>query len=174
MSTVFHPSGTVQYPRFQGTWMEFVDWVWDLHRAFESHSHQIANVIIRFNEGGLSAVSESYVTATLWRPATDSKTVTLADAPDGAGGVQAQTRGTKVGVWARYLDKWSRADDGWAIDHRECVVDIKTRDGGGGSRRGRPARPGRPVVCPAGGDPGVRGSHARSQGMTDGSRSSFK
>ncbi len=66
------------------------------------------------------------MTATLWKAASDSKTVTLADAPDGAGGVQAQTRGMKVGVWARYLDKWSRSDDGWAIDHRECVVDIKT------------------------------------------------
>ena len=126
MSTVFHPSGTVQYPKFQGTWMEFVDWVWGLHRAFESHSHQISNILIRFGEGGSSAVSESYVTATLWKPANDSPTLPLAEAPDGAGGAQAQTKGTKVGVWARYLDQWSRSDDGWAIDHRECVVDMKT------------------------------------------------
>jgi hypothetical protein len=126
MASVFHPTGTTSYPKFEGTWMEFVDWVWEMHSAFESHSHQITNLTIGVSEDRSFAVSEAYVTATLWSAEDDSKTAALANAPDGAGGSRPQTAGTKVGVWARYLDTWSRLGGRWGIDHRQCVVDIKT------------------------------------------------
>jgi hypothetical protein len=126
MSAVFHPGATVQYPKFEGTWPQFVDWVWGLHRAYESHSHQMSNIIVSVAADGRTAVSESYVTAALWAPASDAPTTALAAAPDGAGGAVAQTPGTQTEVRARYLDRWSLARGRWAIDHRVCVVDFKT------------------------------------------------
>lgn len=126
MSAVFHPNATVRYPKFEGHWTKFVDWVWGLHRAYEGHSHQMSNVIYRLAADGRSAVTESYVSATLWTPAAHSSTAALSAAPDGAGGAVAQTPGTQTEVRARYLDKWSLADERWAIDHRACIVDFKT------------------------------------------------
>jgi hypothetical protein len=126
MSAVFHPSGTVHYPKFEGSWREFVDWVWGLHAAFESHSHQVTNIMVSVSLDGTAAWSESYVTATLWQVEKGTTTVDFGNAAEGVGGVRAETPGTQVGVWARYLDRWSFVDGRWAIDHRQCVVDFKT------------------------------------------------
>lgn len=126
MSAVFHPAATVRYGGFEGTWMQLVEWVWEKHQAFESHSHQMSNMIFSVAADGRSAVTESYVSATFWQSASGSPTVTVAVAPDGAGGAVAQTPGTQTEVRARYLDQWSRSEGRWAIDHRVCIVDFKT------------------------------------------------
>jgi acetylornithine deacetylase/succinyl-diaminopimelate desuccinylase-like protein len=115
MATVFHPAATVRYPAFEGPWLRFVDWVWGLHRAFDSHSHQMANAIIRLDPDRRSAVSESYVSATFWQRGVN-----------GAVAENVLPAGTQTEVRARYLDNWSLADACWRIDHRICVVDIKT------------------------------------------------
>lgn len=46
MATVFHPAATVKYPTFEGSWLGFVDYVWERHRAFDQHSHQVSNIIV--------------------------------------------------------------------------------------------------------------------------------
>ena len=94
---------------FEGSGPGFVDWVWEAHAALERHSHQITNVLIEVS--GESAVSESYVTVTLWPPA------------DAEGTVQ------EIVARGRYLDKWSvqSGRDGrkrWGIDSREHIVDM--------------------------------------------------
>ncbi|MGD0699304.1 MAG: nuclear transport factor 2 family protein [Trebonia sp.] len=126
MAAVFQPNATVRYPKFEGAWTEFVDWMWALHRAYEIHSHQMSNVIFSPASDTSSAVTESYVSASLWTPAAGSSTTDLAAAPDAAGGAVAQTPGRQTEVRARYLDEWSLADGRWAIDHRVCIVDFKT------------------------------------------------
>jgi hypothetical protein len=126
MSAVFHPHATVRYPRFEGTWTEFVDFMWRVHHAYEIHSHQMSNVVFSPSSDASSAVTESYVSATLWTPAAGSSTAAMSAAPDGPGGVVTQTPGTQTEVRARYLDEWSLAGGHWAIDHRVCIVDIKT------------------------------------------------
>jgi hypothetical protein len=118
MATVFHPAATVQYPTFEGGWQGFADFMWPRHRAFDQHSHQVSNVVVTVSADGASALSEAYVTATLWRACTDS----TADSP----------RGTSTQTLARYLDRWSLADGRWAIDHRQCVVDAVTEVTGPG------------------------------------------
>jgi hypothetical protein len=115
MATVFHPAATVSYPAYQGAWPGFVDWVWGLHRAFDIHSHQMANAIIRLGPDLRSAVSESYVSASFWKREGNAATAATALAA-----------GTQTEVRARYLDSWSLTDGGWGIDHRICIVDMKT------------------------------------------------
>ena len=114
MATVFHPAATVQYPTFEGGWRGFADYVWDRHQAFDQHSHQVSNIVVTVSADGTSALSEAYVTATLWRASADP------------------SRGTSTQTLARYLDRWSLADGRWAIDHRQCVVDAMTEVTGPG------------------------------------------
>jgi hypothetical protein len=133
MSTVFSPTATVHYPTLRGSWSEFVDYVWVRHAQFEQHSHQLSNVLVWIDAEKQSAVSESYVIATLWRRPEDSS---------GPAQPTTSNRGIDTETCARYLDRWSKVDGLWVIDHRTCVVDISA-DGdeygsiGGGKRNER-------------------------------------
>ena len=101
---VWHPDGTACYEDvFDGSAAEFVDFVSKLHEErFVSHSHQVTNVLIEVE--GDQAASEAYLTVVLRTRAAD-------------GCVEVQARG-------RYLDRWSRRDGHWAIDHRVYVHDL--------------------------------------------------
>jgi len=105
--TVWHPGGTADYgpTMFQGSGAGFLDWVWPTHASMLGHSHQVANVLIEVD--GDTAGSEAYVTATLWAAFT----------PDAL--TQIVSRG-------RYVDRWSRRDGVWAIDHRRFLDDLTT------------------------------------------------
>ncbi|TXS96054.1 nuclear transport factor 2 family protein [Parahaliea maris] len=104
---VWHPDGTALYHDiFEGTGHGFVDWVWDAHAGMERHSHQISQSVIAVN--GDVARSETYITVSLW----------MLPNADGAR-QEIVSRG-------RYLDRWSRREGRWAIDHREHVLDMQT------------------------------------------------
>jgi hypothetical protein len=103
--SVWHHDGTAHYgDLFNGTAEGFVKWVWEAHAAMERHSHQVTNILIEVD--GDSAVSESYVTVALRTKAA------------AGGAVEIEARG-------RYLDRWSRRDGRWAIDHRRFVEDLQ-------------------------------------------------
>jgi hypothetical protein len=101
--SIWHDDGIADYgPVFKGTGREFIDWVCGFHRTLVSHSHQIANVLIDVQ--GERAASETYVA------------VGLLSAKDG-GHSLVTGRG-------RYLDRWSKRNARWAIDHRQFVLDF--------------------------------------------------
>ena len=100
---VWHPDGTARYgAMFEGTGRGFIDWVCGTHAQMIAHVHRITNILIRLD--GDRAASEAYVHAIL-RFAQD--------------GVVRQGN-----VYGRDLDRWSRRDGRWAIDHRDYVQDI--------------------------------------------------
>ena len=101
---VWHPDGTASYEDvFEGTGAEFVDFVEKLHaERFVIHSHQVTNLLIEVD--GDRAASESYLT------------VALRTKPEEGHG-ELQARG-------RYVDRWSRRDGRWALDHRIYVHDM--------------------------------------------------
>lgn len=100
---VWHPDGTARYgTMFEGTGRAFIDWVCTTHAQMIAHMHRITNVLIALD--GDRAASETYVHAIL-RFEQD--------------GVLRQGN-----VYGRYLDRWSRRQGRWAIDHREYVQDI--------------------------------------------------
>lgn len=100
----FAPQATVDYRSiFEGPASAFIDEVWDRHAVHLRHSHQIANVLVE--DDGRGAVSEAYVTVTLW---------TTSD----GGLVERVVRG-------RYLDRWS-CEAGWQIEHRTFVADHRS------------------------------------------------
>ncbi len=100
----WHVDGTADYVgMFQGAADALLDWMWKLHAAMQSHSHQLTNILIEID--GDKAASETYATVVL------------------------RTRGevaTDIFVRGRYLDRWSRSDGTWAIDHRIHVPDHMT------------------------------------------------
>ena len=105
---VWHEDGTASYlGMYEGTGRGFVDWVWKQHEPMQCHSHQITNVLAQVE--GDAARSEAYVTVVLWL------------APDAEGARM------EIVVRGRYLDRWSRRDGRWAIDHRVHVVDTHTQ-----------------------------------------------
>lgn len=101
--SVWHEDGTAEYRSFfQGLGSEIIDRISDIHETMISTSHQITPASIRVDGG--RAVSETYVTGTLLFEHDAALHLTE--------------------VYARYLDRWSRRDARWAIDHRLCIVDM--------------------------------------------------
>ena len=102
--TIWHPDGIADYgTSFQGTGSEFLDHVWRTHAPWLGHSHQIANVLVEVD--GDRAGSEAYVTAAVWMDAANDQIA------------YTVSKG-------RYVDRWSRRDGAWAIDHRQWVEDF--------------------------------------------------
>ena len=99
--TVWHPGATVDYVGiFTGAAEAFMEWIWETHADFEAHSHQITNLTVVLD--GDRASSEAYVTVRL----------------------RLASRRADIVSSARYLDRWSRRNGRWAIEHRVFVRDV--------------------------------------------------
>jgi hypothetical protein len=107
--SIWHPDGTCNYSSTPGVPdMLFRDYLTPSTKArsgFANHSHQITNILIK--PDGDRAASEAYFTASLQTVPKD-------------GWVTEH-------LWrGRYLDRWSKRDGRWAIDHRQVVFDSYT------------------------------------------------
>lgn len=102
--SIWHHGGTADYgtANFVGSGRDFIDHVNRQHAHLLAHSHQVANVLIELD--GDRAGSEAYCTATLHMQRDDKRLRML--------------------VHSRYVDRWSRRDGRWAIDHRIAVMDL--------------------------------------------------
>ena len=101
---IWHEDGTADYGAavFQGTGRGFVDHVCQQHGHLLSHSHQVGNITIELD--GDRAGSEAGVTATLR--------------------MNRDGRLQQMVVLSRYIDRWSKREGRWAIDHRVTVIDM--------------------------------------------------
>lgn len=102
--SIWHEDGTADYGEavFTGSGRDFIDHVCRQHAQLLCHSHQVTNIIIELD--GDRAGSEAYVTATL-RMERDGRLLQMT-------------------VLSRYVDRWSRRDGRWAIDHRIAIIDM--------------------------------------------------
>ncbi len=101
--SVWHNGAEADYGAiFRGTGHAFIDWVCEVHRGMEFHTHRISNISIELD--GDTAGSESYVMVTLRFAQRDRL-------------MQSTSHG-------RYVDRWSRHNGRWAIDRREYVQDF--------------------------------------------------
>lgn len=105
--SVWHPDGTVQYANGEKQPIaQYLGFSTAVRRGLENCSHQVTNILIRVRND--RAVSEAYVTASLQEKPVDGKLR------------ENLYRG-------RYIDRWSRRNGRWAIDHRQFVPDSYTR-----------------------------------------------
>jgi predicted nucleotidyltransferase len=101
--TIWHEGAEADYGRiYCGSGRGCIDFICNSHRRAIVHSHQITNIIIKFD--GDIARSEAYVTSSM-------------RLMDGEQLKQITTRG-------RYLDRWSRREGRWGIDKRIFVNDF--------------------------------------------------
>lgn len=105
-SVFFDDAPAVYFDMYEGTGHGFIDWVWDAHAPMERHSHQINNVLVEVD--GDSATSEAYVTVALWTRPDEH-------------GAQKEIIGR-----GRYLDRWQKRGERWAITARTHVLDMQT------------------------------------------------
>lgn len=101
--SVWHHDGTADYgTNFSGRGHDFIDNVNAQHSGLIAHSHQVTNIIIEID--GDRAGSESYCFANLRMMRADVL--------------------MQISVWNRYIDRWSRRDGRWGIDHRVAIIDF--------------------------------------------------
>jgi SnoaL-like domain len=101
--SIWHEDGWADYGAvYQGPGKGVIDLICSQHRHALAHSHQVANILIELN--GDQAGSESYVTATIRLKRGDQL--------------------MQVGVWGRYIDRWSRRDGRWGLDKRIAIRDF--------------------------------------------------
>lgn len=101
--SVFHDDATADYDGFfEGSGRGAIDAICASHRMAVVHTHQVTNIILELN--GDRAVSEAYHVSALRMMINDQL--------------------MQFTTWGRYLDKWSRRDGRWGIDHRMVVRDL--------------------------------------------------
>jgi hypothetical protein len=89
---------------FEGTPMQFMDWIWPIHDRMLLHVHRVANIFIERNPSD-ELVSESYVQVLLRTANSVDGSVT-----DHIGN-------------GRYIDRWVERDDRLVIVERDYVRD---------------------------------------------------
>ena len=102
---VWHEDGTADYgvAVYQGTGARLHrSCLRAAHAQLLVHSHQMTNIIIELD--GDHAGSESCVTANLR--------------------IEREGQLLQMTVLSRYVDRWSRRDGRWAIDHRVAIMDM--------------------------------------------------
>ncbi len=106
---IWHPDGTCDYSNRLGAapvlFRDYIGGSTAARRVFAGHTHQIANLLIRVD--GDRAVSEACFTATVQTHPKDGIV-------------------TEHCYRGRYLDRWSKRDGHWGIDHRQVVFDTYT------------------------------------------------
>jgi SnoaL-like domain len=102
--SIWHEDATADYGAdvYQGDGRGAIDHICAQHLHTLHHSHQLSNLLIEID--GERAGSESYVTATLR--------------------VRRADKLLQMTVWTRYVDRWSRRDGRWGIDHRIALRDF--------------------------------------------------
>ena len=108
--SIWHEDGTADYgeANFVGTGRGFIDHVNRQHAHLVSHSHQVTNILIELD--GDTAGSESYCIATL-QMARDGQT-------------EGDRSRRRMQVCTRYVDRWSKREGRWALDHRQALMDL--------------------------------------------------
>ena len=102
--SIWHADGTADYGAdvYQGSGHGFIDFVNGQHGQTLGHSHQVTNIILELD--GDRAASESYHFAGLR--------------------IQRGEQVFEITVRGRYIDRWSRRDGRWGIDHRLTIRDF--------------------------------------------------
>ena len=123
-TSVWHSDGTLEFEggALKGNAHELVGTFMAFHDSLLAHVHQVSNVSIEVV--GDRAASESYAFAMLQVPATETEPI-----------VSQHFRG-------RYLDRWSRREGRWRIDHRQVVREMFWSEPAPDSGRGAIARRG--------------------------------
>ncbi len=101
----WHPGGTDDHaPLYEGPVEGFVEWLWPVHAAMTATRHVVSNILIDLDLANDRAGVETYWSLVLRVPRGEEAYDII------AGG--------------RYIDRFERIDDVWAIRHRSSLMDV--------------------------------------------------
>jgi hypothetical protein len=102
--SIWHDDATADYGAdvYQGGGRGAIDYICAQHRRTLHHSHQVSNILIDLD--GDRAGSEAYVTASLR--------------------AQRNEQLIQMTIWGRYVDRWSRRNGRWGLEHRLALRDF--------------------------------------------------
>ena len=101
----WHPGGTDDHaPLYKGPVEGFVEWLWPVHAAMTATRHVVSNILIDLDLENDRAGVETYWSLVLRVPRGEETYDII------AGG--------------RYIDRFERIDDVWAIRHRSSLMDV--------------------------------------------------
>ena len=102
--SIWHEDATADYGAdfYQGNGRGAIDHICAQHRRTLHHSHQVSNILIDLD--GNRAGSEAYAPASQ-RAYRDEKLIHMT-------------------IWGRYVDRWSRRNGRWGLEHRLAIRDF--------------------------------------------------
>jgi hypothetical protein len=102
--SIWHDDAMADYGAdfYQGKGRGAIDHICAQHRRTLHHSHQVSNILIELDLD--RAGSEAYAIASL-RAYRDEKLFQMT-------------------IWGRYVDRWSRRNGRWGLDHRLAIRDF--------------------------------------------------
>lgn len=102
--SIWHEGGIADYGEdyYHGPGKGVIDLICKHHLATTGHSHQVTNILMEVD--GDRASSESYCMAALR--------------------VLQSGDHSQIMVWTRYVDRWSRRNGVWGLDHRIAIKDF--------------------------------------------------
>ena len=102
--SIWHDDAMADYGAdfYQGKGRGAIDHICAQHRRTLHHSHQVSNILIELDRD--RAGSEAYAIASL-RAYRDEKLFQMT-------------------IWGRYVDRWSRRNGRWGLDHRLAIRDF--------------------------------------------------
>ncbi len=102
--SIWHEDGVADYGAevYQGDGRGAIDHICAQHRHTLHHSHQVSNILIDLD--GDRAGSEAYVTASLR--------------------IRRGAQLMQMTIWGRYVDRWSRRNGRWGLEHRVTIRDF--------------------------------------------------
>lgn len=102
--SIWHDDATADYGAdyYRGPGSGVIDRICRDHGGLLHHAHQVTNILIDL--AGDRAGSETYCLATLRMMRGEAL--------------------SQMMVWTRYIDRWSRRDGRWGLDHRQAVRDF--------------------------------------------------
>jgi hypothetical protein len=102
--SIWHDDAMADYGAdfYQGIGRGAIDHICAQHRRTLHHSHQVSNILIDLD--GDRAGSEAYAIAALR--------------------AYRNERLLQMTIWGRYVDRWSRRNGRWGLDHRLAIRDF--------------------------------------------------
>jgi SnoaL-like domain len=117
IKTLFHPDAIDSHGMYDGGIDGLVDWIEERHRTIPISTHSVSNMLIEFLEPNV-AVVETYCFAV--QRYGDDAGGSLAQLAKGA---EKTSGAVDVMACVRYVDRFSKRQAGWLIEHRSVVYD---------------------------------------------------
>jgi len=114
---VYHADAIDEHGIYVGGPEGMVEWVRERHKGISFSMHMVSNIIIEFAEADV-AITETYYFMVQHYPAEKDASANVPIGESNKAGVAMD-----VTAYGRYVDRFTRRNGVWKIEHRWCIAD---------------------------------------------------